>query len=209
MQANLLAFLERLLGEPVSASETIVVSSTQRARLVAWLNDHSVPATFDHFKSNLIRVSDLLSGSTFSPAPQDEGQRGAVHSPSNGLRAGVGLQAEPRHRGALMGVGIDIQRRSSMPEVVDFRGDGFYVNNFSPRELAHCIEAGDPIMSLAGLWAAKEAIIKAGAAPGQLGAGLAAVEIGHDPSGSPQYPNCFLSISHDSDVAVAVCVHVG
>ena len=201
METKLLTFLERLLGEPVAATDTITVSSTQRARIVAWLNDNSIPASFSKLKSNLIRVPDLLTGAAFaedqqtdSPAPQPT----AASASAGVAPAGA----------AVLGIGIDIQARSSMPESEDYRSDRFYSSNFSPRELAHCIQQGDPLLSLAGIWAAKEAIVKAGAGALPAVDGLAAVEIAHAADGSPQYPKCLISISHDHGVAVAVCVRL-
>jgi len=201
MEAKLLAFLERLLGEPVTMTDTITVSSTQRARIVAWLNDNSIPASFSQFKSNLVRVSDLLTGAAFAEDQQAELRAPKPMAAASSYAASVGTTA-------MLGIGIDIQARSSMPEAEDYRTDRFYCANFSPRELAHCIQHGDPVMSLAGIWAAKEAIVKAGAGLRDKADGLAGVEIGHAPDGSPQYPNCLISISHDQGMAVAVCVRL-
>lgn len=202
MEAKLLTFLEGLLGERVGATDTIAITSMQRARLISWLNDNSVPAQFTRFKSNLIRVTDLLSGAAFGASGNDE----SAAAPSPSERPAT----EPKRALALgvLGIGIDIQARSSMPEAADLRSDRFYSTNFSPRELGHCIQQADALLSLAGLWAAKEAILKAGAAERDKAGGLAGVEIGHRPDGSPQFPNCLISISHDHGVAVAVCVRL-
>lgn len=202
MEAKLLAFLERLLGEPVAATDTITVSSTQRARIVAWLNDHSIHASFSRLKSNLIRVPELLSGAAFAE------EQDAQPSAPQPAAAPAPTRAVPLAGSAVLGIGIDIQARSSMPEAADYRTDRFYSANFSPRELAHCIQQGDPLMSLAGTWAAKEAIVKAGAGAREKADGLAGVEIVRAADGSPQYPNCLISISHDHGVAVAVCVRL-
>ena len=202
MEAQLLAFLERLLGEPVAATDTITVSSTQRARIVAWLNDHSIAASFSALKSNLVRVPDLLSGAAFAEQP-----RAAPSTPQTAPVPSPPL-AVPIGGSAILGIGIDIQARSSMPEAEDYRTDRFYSTNFSSRELAHCIQQGDAMMSLAGIWAAKEAIVKAGAGARDEADGLAGVEVLRGADGSPQYPNCLISISHDHGLAVAVCVRL-
>jgi phosphopantetheine--protein transferase-like protein len=202
METKLLTFLERLLGEPVAATDTITVSSTQRARIVAWLNDNSIPASFSKLKSNLIRVPELLSGAAFAEKQQTDApapQAAAAPAPSGPVATGGA---------AVLGIGIDIQARSSMPEAADYRSDRFYSANFSPGELAHCIQQGDPLLSLAGIWAAKEAIIKAGAGARDKADGLAGVEIAHAADGSPRYGGCLISISHDHGVAVAVCVRL-
>lgn len=208
MEAKLLPFLERLLGESVDANDTITVSSIQRARLVAWLNENSIPASLNHLRSNLIRIPDLLTGAIF--AEQDPGQSAPPTSVPQPPDSATGEDpfGPTRYAAPVLGIGIDIQARSSMPEAADLRADRFYAANFAPGELAHCIQQGDPRLSLAGLWAAKEAIVKAGAAAPDKNGGLAVIEILHDNDGSPQYPRCLISISHDQGLAVGVCIRM-
>jgi len=208
MEARLLAFLERLLGEPVDANDTISVSSTQRARLVAWLNDNSVPANLNHMKTNLIRIPDLLNPAAFREDPVQNTRKAALEQIAARTETRGSSRSLRSEHGAVLGVGIDIQARSSMPEASDFRADRFYSTNFSERELGHCIQQSDALMSLAGLWAAKEAILKAGVPPAGQSEGLSQIEIVHGADGSPQYAGCLLSISHDQGIAVAVCVRL-
>lgn len=208
MEEKLLAYLERLLGEHIAATDTITVSSTQRARLVSWLNDNGVSADFTRLNSNRIQITDLLNGAAFNGNAGEESSTGVSRQSSPPVaiaRPVLGNRSDP----TFLGLGIDIQARASMPEAADFRADRFYSANFSPREIGHCIQQGDPLESLAGLWAAKEAIVKAGAGARDKQGGLAAVEIVHDSSGAPTYRGCLLSISHDHGLAVAVCVRLG
>lgn len=198
MEAELLSFLSRMTGEPVAATDTIILSSTQRARMVAWLNEQGVSADFNRFKSNLIRVAGILN----AEAPTEQSEAPAA-SPAPVPVARTGATGA-----GFLGLGIDIQARASMPEATDFRSDKFYSANFAPRELAHCIQQGDPLESFAGLWAAKEAIVKAGAETRGKNGALAGIEIVHEPSGAPTYPDCLISISHDHGVAVAVCIRL-
>lgn len=206
VEAKLLSFLERLTGEPVAATDTVSLSSTQRARLVAWLNDHSIPANLNQLKTNLIPIPELLNrapnGSRSSEVP------GESSLSSREFDASFPTRLAPAGRGPVVGVGIDIQARANMPEVPDFRADSFYCANFSPDELGHCIQRSDPLMSLAGLWAAKEAILKAGASVANASKGFSHIEILRRPDGSPYYPGCLLSISHDHGIAVAVCIRL-
>lgn len=196
MEAELLAFLSRMTGEPVAATDTIILSSTQRARMVAWLNEQGLAADFNRFKSNLIRVTAILDGSAGADVSEPPAPAASPSAPA--AVAGT----------AFLGLGIDIQARASMPETTDYRADTFYAANFAPRELAHCIQQGDPLDSFAGLWAAKEAIVKAGAGVRGKNGALAEIEIVHEPSGAPTYPGCLISISHDHGVAVAVCIRL-
>jgi phosphopantetheine--protein transferase-like protein len=205
MEQALLEYLERLLGERVDAGDTISVSSTQRARIVGWLRDNGVPADVTRLNSNRITVSQLLTGEAFTAGAVED----KTISQSRANSSVEGNRSASSARGGPIGLGIDIQASSSMPESNDFRSDSFFKDNFSPTEIAHCIEQHDPLESFAGLWAAKEAIIKAGAGTGDIKSGLRAIEITYDLGGAPTYPQCLLSISQDHGIAVAVCIRVG
>ncbi|HEY4109849.1 holo-ACP synthase [Puia sp.] len=104
-------------------------------------------------------------------------------------------------------MGIDIESIDSMPRAADFRSEEFYKMNFTPREIAYCILQADPYSSFAGLFAAKEALVKADGSMrekpyNQLG-------IGHSPEGKPLYPGFTLSIAHANGTAVAVAARGG
>lgn len=205
MEEKLLAYVSRMTGEPVSAGAQVILSSTQRVQLIGWLNAQGVAADINAFKSNLIAVDRLLAiaaGSDVAGAPANAST--PTRKPA-AVRKTYSVAAAP----AMLGVGIDIQPLSAMPEASDYRTDSFYKGNFSARELAHCIEKGSPRESLAGIWAAKEAAIKAGAADRNEKGQLAEIEITHDAAGAPSYPGCLVSISHEAGIAVAVCIRLG
>jgi len=73
-------------------------------------------------------------------------------------------------RGAPLGVGVDVE------PLATFRApaSGFLARNFSPAEAAYCAGAADPAASLAGRWAAKEAVVKALTAAAQAVLGVGA-----------------------------------
>lgn len=105
------------------------------------------------------------------------------------------------------GVGIDMEEVAALPRVDDLRKESFYTQNFTPCEIAYCILQADPYASLAGLWAAKEAIAKA---DGQYrNRPFNTVEIGHTAEGKPEFAGMGLSISHAGGMAVAVAVRGG
>lgn len=203
MEEKLLAYVARMTGEPVAAGSQIILSSTQRVQLIGWLNGQGVAADINRFKSNLISVDQLLAIAAGSDVPN-----APASAPEQPLRKAVlptkkySVAAAP----AMLGVGIDIQPVDAMPEASDYRTDSFYKGNFSARELAHCIEKGSPRESLAGIWAAKEAVLKAGAAVRPQDGAMGEIEITHDAAGAPGYPGCLVSISHDAGIAVAVCI---
>jgi len=111
---------------------------------------------------------------------------------------------QPDTDSAEASVGIDIEPISSMPPATDFREDAFYTMNFSPAEIAYCILQTNPAASFAGLFAAKEAIIKADNSYQHHN--FNTIVIDHLPGGKPVHPGFEISISHTGDLAVAVAV---
>jgi phosphopantetheine--protein transferase-like protein len=206
MEARLIAFLERLLGEQVDPAGQIAVSSTQRAQIVSWLQSNGVSADFNRFKANLMSVADILAGGQAEVV----GQAAIAPVAARAIPALRPVAPVAKGGGAVpIGLGIDLQAMASMPEASDYRSDTFYARNFTPRELAHCIQQGNPRESLAGIWAAKEAVIKAGAAVAAKVGELGSIEIVHTPEGAPGFPGCLISISHEAGMAAAVCVRLG
>jgi phosphopantetheine--protein transferase-like protein len=101
-------------------------------------------------------------------------------------------------------IGVDMENVSAMPTVNDFREDAFYKMNFAPAEMAHCILQQNPYASFAGLFAAKEAIIKAD--NNLKSTPFSSLVIAHLPNGKPVYNGFQISISHTNDTAIAVAV---
>lgn len=101
-------------------------------------------------------------------------------------------------------VGIDIEKIDAMPMVTDYRSDEFYTMNFAPAEIAYCILQTNPRASFAGLFAAKEAIVKANNKLKTIP--FHSIIIDHLPGGQPVFPGFQLSISHTNETAVAVAV---
>ena len=102
------------------------------------------------------------------------------------------------------GIGVDIEEVAAMPEAPDFRSAEFYQLNFAPGEIAYCILQPDPYSSFTGLFAAKEAIVKADAF--FRGRPFNTLKIDHTPEGKPLFPGFGLSISHAGGLAVAVAI---
>ena len=79
--------------------------------------------------------------------------------------------------------------------------------NFAAAEIAWCILQPDPYSSFAGLFAVKEALVKA---DGQFrGRAFNSMEIDHSPEGKPLFPGFVISISHAGGLAVAVAARSG
>lgn len=101
-----------------------------------------------------------------------------------------------------LSMGIDIESVGSLPKVADFRRDEFYKQNFTPQEMAWCILQPEPVESFAGLFAAKEALVKADNSLREKP--FNQIAIGRSPQGKPLYPGFTLSIAHANGTAVAV-----
>jgi phosphopantetheinyl transferase (holo-ACP synthase) len=111
---------------------------------------------------------------------------------------------QPETAGGNAGIGIDIEEVSALPRATDFRREAFYIQNFTPAEISYCILQPDPYESFAGLFSAKEAIVKADER--LRGRMFNSLPIGHSPEGKPLFPGFALSISHAGGMAVAVAV---
>lgn len=96
------------------------------------------------------------------------------------------------------GIGIDFQKISAFSQVEDFWEDAFYEEHFTRREIGYALKKENPLETLAGIYAAKEAIFKA------TGISREQIDITFSESGKPLFNNILLSISHDGDIAIAV-----
>jgi phosphopantetheine--protein transferase-like protein len=107
-------------------------------------------------------------------------------------------------RPSIGGIGVDVEEIKSMPQVNDFREEAFYKMNFTSEEIAYCILQPDSLSSFAGLFAAKEAIVKADNS--YLNRPFNSIYIDHLPNGKPVHPSFQLSISHTNELAIAVAM---
>src|ERR1044072_2818822 len=103
-------------------------------------------------------------------------------------------------------VGIDIEDVNVMPKTNDFREDEFYKMNFSQAEIAYCILQPSPYASFAGLFATKEAIVKANNT--NRNKPFNTIVISHDAQGKPVFPGFQISLSHTENMAVAVALQI-
>jgi phosphopantetheine--protein transferase-like protein len=108
---------------------------------------------------------------------------------------------------AASAIGIDIEEVDAMPRANDFREEAFYQMNFSSTEIAHCILQPNPYASFAGLFAVKEAIVKANNS--NRNKPFNSIVINYDQEGKPGYPGFNISVSHTNNVAIAVALQLG
>ena len=101
-------------------------------------------------------------------------------------------------------IGVDIEQIKEFKYVDNFTSDQFYIENFSKDEISYCINKPNKLQSFAGLFAAKEAIVKAD--NDYKGLNFNQIIISHDPLNKPMFEGFVISISHASDYAIAVAV---
>jgi phosphopantetheine--protein transferase-like protein len=112
-------------------------------------------------------------------------------------KAGSGSQVE-------RSIGIDAQPIRDFEAVTDFRQDEFYKMNFSGTEIAWCQLQRQPIISFAGLFAAKEAMVKSDNR--LINTSFNRIVIDHLPSGKPLADGFHISITHSDELAIAVAI---
>jgi phosphopantetheine--protein transferase-like protein len=103
-------------------------------------------------------------------------------------------------------IGVDIEEIATMPHADDYREHPFYRETFSQEEISHCILQSHPRESFAGLFSAKEAVLKAEG--GKKLHALRGIEIFHDEDGKPFTSGYEISISHSGAYAVAVAMRI-
>lgn len=123
----------------------------------------------------------------------------------------------------ICGAGIDIIEIERIGEVYDQKGDRFIERLLAVTEKERWLQRGARLETLAGYWAAKEAVAKA-LGKGFVSFGFNDVVITHDPSGRPLVElkggakalasqlgitNMWISISHSRAYAVATAIAEG
>jgi phosphopantetheine--protein transferase-like protein len=195
---QVLNYLSRLTGEPVSANSVLRLRSVHRAAFTSWARKQNIAIQTTRMNAGDCTVSQVLGA---EEAPSADG------AASNVVTLPV-RQSPPTIGGTVGEIGIDVEEVDSLPLASDYREHPFYRDHFTPIEIAYCIRQSDTRASFCGLWAAKEAILKSGLIPSSTHL-MNAFEISHDGSGRPTFPGCRLSISHTSKSAVAVCIAAG
>lgn len=108
----------------------------------------------------------------------------------------------------ISGVGVDIQQISELfPEqTISPKSDATLTAIFSLQELSYAEGADNSRQTLAGIFAAKEAIIKSDSSVANTD--LRAIEVLPNDYGVPAHEGYLLSISHSGDFAVAIAARV-
>ena len=110
------------------------------------------------------------------------------------------------HHSGLLQIGIDIVQIEEFPKYVSGTDSRFYADSFSENEIIYCESRHSPESSFAGLFSAKEAIIKADSAYQRIP--FNEIEIQHSNLGKPLFDGFDISISHSLATVVAVACKV-
>lgn len=189
----LIGIIERVTGTDYSArpNDVVRLSSHQHAVVSSLCRRDAVPVNFDHLGDG-VTVRQMLGlvslGSTYpsDPATEPDG----VHRAS---RTSAGL-------------GCDIQCLEEFRRTVkstDFKASAFLVDVMVPEEISYCEGQTDPVESLCGVFAAKEAVVKAG-----HDGPLRAIRVQHM-DGAPMVKGYAVSIAHSGQYCVAVAQRLG
>jgi phosphopantetheinyl transferase (holo-ACP synthase) len=182
-------YLSRLLGRPVAMDEWIRLRSGQQARVAGWLTERGLAVDGIRVALNAPFQPQALLGDPLSTQPIAASTATArVDDAPSGLR-----------------VGVDIQRVDEiMPAdgVADLKASSELAAMFTLRELSYAQSRPDPLETLCGIFAAKEAIRKCD--PALLALPLVTLEVLPDAAGQPAFAGFALSISHSGGYAVAV-----
>jgi phosphopantetheine--protein transferase-like protein len=165
-----------ILGQKCSTVDLDRLSSAQKARFLSWLRENNL--SISEATQEIKTRSELTS--TFQS--DDE-------SVSTGIK----------------GIGVDIQFIPELfpSKVDDLKSDQEILRIFSRHEIAFAETKRKPTETLAGIFAAKEAIIKAGF-PSMSNIDLNKIEILHSEDGRPEFPGYVLSISHSNEYTIAI-----
>ena len=106
----------------------------------------------------------------------------------------------------LFSSGIDIEKISCIKSVENYATDSFFKENFSKEEIQFCISKPNPRQSFAGLFSAKEAIVKADHSFKKIK--FNKINITHDAFHKPIFKGFSISISHSTHHVVAIALKV-
>jgi phosphopantetheine--protein transferase-like protein len=111
-----------------------------------------------------------------------------------------------------LNVGVDvIEIRRFRKKPLNNENSSFYHSIFTKKELLYCMKYSDPYPHIAGIFAAKESLIKCVARPPKM----TEIEINHTREGKPQITiysrkernmQAQISITHTRSIAIAIAI---
>lgn len=184
-------YLGRLLGRSVALDDVVQLTSGQQARVGGWLAERGVGDP---------RLRSRLSA-PFRPGSITQRDGATVLQTTSQPK----LVRRPDSAFDSMQLGIDIQRIDELFAGglgLDLKSEVEVTSIFTLREISYAESRPNPLETLGGLFASKEALRKCDAE--LLARAPKEVEILPDSSGRPEFRGYSLSISHSGGFAVAV-----
>ena len=181
-------YLARLLNRPINAAATLRLSSAQRARFNAWLHGQGLSAD-EKALAGEFTLEALLIGLVPVAAASPKASAPADSNPETRL------------------LGVDIQSISELmtgKQLSDLKADAELLRIFTLREISYAQAKPVPAETLAGIFAAKEAVRKCMGEPILASEDFRALEVLPDATGRPRLAGYEISISHSGDYALAV-----
>lgn len=168
---NQLEYFKKLSGSQEDIIDLNLLTSAQQARFISWSKENGFVI------KNKENANALKEVSSFNPLPKFD---------NNEIK-----------------VGFDLQNIEELfpKKINDFKSDNFVKEIFTIREISYAETRSKPIETLAGIFAAKEAIIKTGFKINRL----LEIEISHQNS-IPKFDNFQISISHSNNYVAAIAI---
>ena len=187
-------FFSRFLNKSVNLNSEITLTSAQRIRVHGWLSHNQVDFN-EQILSKKFTISDLIGGNIgqiekLDEAKLSEGRSQAVASPRGNQGLSVGIDIQSISELFPNGIGIDPKSEQELSKI------------FTQKELSYAQSKHDQQSTLAGIFGAKEALIKAGSSITNFNE----LEVLPDASGKPQCSGACISISHSGDFAIAIAI---
>jgi len=186
-------YFSKLINKKIDGNVIVTLSSAQRARAHAWLSSNDY--VFDDDLLNYRFSVAQLIGRDVVRVASGKNQK-EVESPKTEFRGND-----------VSSVGIDIQSISELfPSAlpVDPKAEKELSRMFTIKELSYAQSKECPGQTLAGIFAAKEAIQKCSG----MNVKLSTLEVLPDKDGRPRSPGYSISISHSGDFSVAIAMPV-
>lgn len=188
---ELLEYFSNLLNKPVDGDTFLTLSSAQRVRVHAWLVERNIIFN-EALLNQKFTVFDLTNKSSNLinlPLPNSNSTQDKFLNDWPGS----------------LNVGIDIQEvKELFPQrlLPDPKSDAELLRIFTLNEISYAQSKHEPEITLTGIFAAKEALQKAG----NTKHSLSDIEVLPDKNGRPIHEGYALSISHSGDYAVAIAL---
>lgn len=181
MKKEILERYNIITGQTYEVVDLKRLSSAQRARFISWLRENNLSLEDD----------DLVNS--------DVNRKEVVPNTIGHIERDI----------EICGIGIDIQFVPQLfsEDLKDIKSNRELLGIFSLNEIAFAETKKEPTLSLAGIFCAKEALIKAGY-DGEGTKDLRKLEISHDKNGKPYFLGYSVSISHSKDFALATAVRL-